>query len=197
MRIISGRFGGRILRTSEGPGYRPATSKVRQSIFSMLEARGLQWPGAHVADLFAGSGSLAIESLSRGADHALFVEKSASAAKVLRDNLQALGVARSQGRVAVADVIQVLKRGTEQVYDVIFVDPPYGKGLLDPALKALLANGWLAPNGFLLAEVEASLKPDCPEELECITDRTYGQTRIILWRNTTPDSPSTPEPLTR
>ncbi len=74
MRIIAGRWGGRAIRSVSGPGYRPATGKVRGAVFSMLEARGLAWPGARVADLFAGSGSLGLEALSRGAAFALFVE---------------------------------------------------------------------------------------------------------------------------
>jgi 16S rRNA (guanine966-N2)-methyltransferase len=196
MRIISGQYGGRVIRTAEGPGYRPATSKVRQSIFSMLEARGVEWPGLRAADLFAGSGSLALEALSRGADFALFVEKAPKAAQLIRANLKELGVSTSRFRVAVSDVVQLLRKGTDKPYDLIFVDPPYGKDLLVPALEAVQAREWLAQGGFLLAEVEAALEPDDPAGLERITDRTYGQTRIVLWHRTTLGSPSTPEPST-
>ncbi|MGE4293268.1 MAG: 16S rRNA (guanine(966)-N(2))-methyltransferase RsmD [Desulfovibrio sp.] len=197
MRIISGRFGGRIIRTAEGPGYRPATSKVRQSIFSMLEARGLEWPGLRAADLFAGSGSLAMEALSRGADFALFVEKAAKAAQLIRANLKELGVPASRFRVAVSDVVQLLRKGPDKPYNLLFIDPPYGQDLLAPALEAVLDKGWLAPGGFVLAEVEAALEPEDPAGLERITDRTYGQTRIVLWYLNIPGSPSIPEPLTR
>lgn len=197
MRIISGQYGGRVIRTAEGPGYRPATSKVRQSIFSMLEARGVEWPGLRAADLFAGSGSLAMEALSRGAAFALFVEKAPKAAQLIRANLKDLGVAASRWRVEVSDVAQLLRKGTPLPYDLIFVDPPYGKALLAPALECARDRGWLAPGGFLLAEVEAALEPEDPEGLERITDRTYGQTRIVLWHHSIPGSPSTPEPSTR
>lgn len=197
MRLISGRLGGRTLRTAEGPGYRPATAKVRQSTFSMLEARGMQWGGSRVADLFAGSGSLALEAISRGAEYALLVEKSSKAAQIIQRNLKELGIPRSMGRVLVADVNQTLRKAAPQPFDLIFIDPPYGKGLLAPALELMIERGWPAPGGFILAEVEAALQPNTPPGLECITDRTYGQTRIVLWRTITPDSPSTPEHSTR
>lgn len=195
MRIISGKYGGRTIRTAEGPGYRPATSKVRQSIFSMLEARGLEWSSLRAADLFAGSGSLAMEALSRGADFALFVEKSAKIAQLIRSNLDELRVPRSCVRVVVSDVVQLLRKGPDKPYDLIFIDPPYGKELLAPALDTAVEKGWLAPGCFVLAEVEVALEPGDPVGLERITDRTYGQTRIVLWQYITPASPSTPEPL--
>ena len=186
-----------MLRTTEGPGYRPATSKVRQSIFSMLEARGVQWQGLRVADLFAGSGSLAIEALSRGADFACLVEKSTKAAQLIRSNLETLGVERSRVAVRTADVAQTLRHIPQKAYDVIFIDPPYSKGLLIPALRGVLEHGWLAPEGFVLAEVEISVEPandpDLPTGLDLITDRVYGQTRIVLWQHSTPAWQSIPE----
>lgn len=186
MRVISGAYGGRRLKTGQGPGYRPATDKVRQAVFSMLEARGLAWEGLTVADLFAGSGSLGIECLSRGAAHALFVEKSGRAAGLIRENLRGLGVERSRAAVLAKDVSAVLARAPEAPCGLVFVDPPYGKGLLAPALDALMGQGWLAEGGMLLAEVEAGLDLD-PEtvhpRLDVLTDRRYGQTRIVLWQN--------------
>ena len=92
MRIISGRLGGRRIRTVEGEGYRPAMGKTRESLFSMLTSRGVVWEGARVLDLFAGSGSLAFEAVSRGAALAVLVENSAAAARCLADNIRQLGV---------------------------------------------------------------------------------------------------------
>lgn len=183
MRIISGKYGGRSIKSGEGPGYRPATGKVRQSIFSMLDARGMEWEGARVVDMFAGTGSLGIEALSRGAAFALFVEKSARAAAIIRQNLKDLGIPSSQGRVLIKDLFSVLSKSPETPYDLAFIDPPYGKGLLAPALEKALGQGWFGPEGFVLAEVEKTVEPPAVlADLELETDRLYGQTRIFLWR---------------
>jgi 16S rRNA (guanine966-N2)-methyltransferase len=188
MRIIAGRYGGRAIRSVSGPGYRPATGKVRGAVFSMLEARGLDWTGARVADLFAGSGSLGLEALSRGAEFALFVESAKAAAAAIRDTLADLGVPRHAAAVKAADVFSVLKQPPPRPFAAIFVDPPYGKDMLLPALRQIMEQGWLAPGGFLLAEVEAGLDLD-PDGvhpgLETATDRLYGQTRIVLWTRST------------
>ncbi|MEW5773115.1 MAG: 16S rRNA (guanine(966)-N(2))-methyltransferase RsmD [Thermodesulfobacteriota bacterium] len=189
MRIISGRYGGRAIRSVSGPGYRPATGKVRGAVFSMLEARGLAWPGARVADLFAGSGSLGLEALSRGAAFALFVESSRAAAAAISATLADFGVGRAAAEVRAADVFKVLKNRPARPFSAVFVDPPYGKGFLPPALEQIMANGWLAPEGLLLAEVEAGLDLDpagTHPGLEPATDRLYGQTRIILWTRRNP-----------
>lgn len=197
MRIASGTYGGRTIRTCEGPGYRPATGKVRQAVFSMLEARGMAFPGARVIDVFAGSGSLGMEALSRGAELAWFLELAPRAARLIRDNLRELGVPAGQARVVQKDALATLKRpplGLDP-FDLAFVDPPYGKDLLLPAVRALVSGGWLAPGAFLLAEVEAGVNPGdaaaeetsggsvLPPSLEQCTNRLYGQTRILLWQH--------------
>lgn len=186
MRVVGGEFRGRKLKTGEGPGYRPATHKVREAVFSMLQARGVVWEGMHVADMFAGSGSLGIECLSRGAEFACFVEKGKKAAAIIRSNLKDLGVPPSQSAVLTRDLFSVLAKEPRQPYDMVFIDPPYGKGLLVPALEKALENNWIAHDGIILAEVESGA--EIPEqgplaELELLTDREYGQTRILLWRN--------------
>ncbi len=182
MRIAAGKYGGRSISTCQGPGYRPATAKVRQAVFSMLEARGMVWEGASVLDLFAGSGSLAMEALSRGAHLAWIVEQSPKAVRFILENLKELGVAREQFSVLQRDVLSVLKRPPKAPFDLVFVDPPYGQNLLLPALESLLGNSWLATGAFVLAELEAGLEFDTNiDTLELLTDRMYGQTRIILW----------------
>lgn len=186
MRIVGGKFKGRKLSTWEGPGYRPATMKVRESIFSMLMARGVDFSEARVIDMFAGSGSLGIECLSRGAPLAWFVEKANKAAAIIRKNLMDLKVEKKQGKVLSKDLFGVLSKAPEAPFDLIFIDPPYGKDLLVPALEKALKNGWIADGAFVLAEVETAVA--APEEgpiadMELVTDREYGQTRILLWRN--------------
>lgn len=189
MRIIAGRYGGRAIRSVSGPGCRPATGKVRGAVFSMLEARGLAWAGGRVADLFAGSGSLGLEALSRGAEYALFVESARAAARAIADTLADLEIPRAAAEVRMADVFKLLKERPTKPFDAIFVDPPYGRDFLPPAVQQLMATGWLAPGGFLLAEVEAGLDLDpagAHPGLEPATDRLYGQTRIVLWTRKDP-----------
>ena len=179
MRIIAGALGGRNLKTVEGPGYRPATAKVREAIFSMLSSRG-------VLDLFAGSGSLSFEALSRGAQEVCLVEREPKVVQCLNQNVEALDVS-DRCRVAESDVLRFLRGRAYQPYDVIFADPPYGENRLVPTLKAIMKGGWLAPDGYLLAEIEGLLRFDAAaahEELELEIDRNYGQTRIILWHKT-------------
>ena len=199
MRVIAGRFGGRRIKVVEAVGLRPATGRVREALFSMLAAREALFPGARVLDLFAGAGSVGIEALSRGAGHCLFVEKNPAVARMLRENLRALGLGPGEASVLEADVARALPRLAGKTFDIVAIDPPYGQGLLPPTLAGLLAGGLLAPDGVVAAEIEAgaALAPgDVPEALTCLTDRTYGQTRIILWTQYTTVSPSTPEPST-
>jgi 16S rRNA (guanine966-N2)-methyltransferase len=183
VRIIAGEFRGRGIRTTEGPGYRPATGKVRESVFSMLESMGLDWTQTRVADIFAGSGSLGMEALSRGAMEAVFVEKAAQAAALIRSNLEMLGVERRRYAVVKADALRWLD-GERGPFGLVFIDPPYGKDLLLPALDLLLDRQGLAPDGLICAEVEADLSFEAPPrpELLLLRDKIYGQTRICIWR---------------
>ncbi|NLY40456.1 MAG: 16S rRNA (guanine(966)-N(2))-methyltransferase RsmD [Desulfovibrionales bacterium] len=183
MRVIAGQYGGRVLRTSSGPGYRPATGKVRESVFSMLESLGVVWDGLCVADIFAGSGSLGIEALSRGASHAVFVEKSAQAAAVLRGNLEMLGAQRSCWTVVRDDALRWLGKDQLAPQGLVFIDPPYGQELLAPAVRLLLDKGGLKANGLLCVEVEAQIALDTPPHpsLVMLRNKLYGQTRICIW----------------
>ncbi len=185
MRVVGGRYKGRKILTCEGPGYRPATMKVRESIFSMLMARGVDFESARVIDMFAGSGSLAIECLSRGANTAWFIEKSKKAAGLIRRNLAELKVDKGAAKVVCKDLFTVLGTGPDAPFDLVFIDPPYGRDLLVPALEKALGNGWMAPGALVLAEVEAAVAAPTEgpvAEMELLTDREYGQTRILLWR---------------
>lgn len=183
MRIIAGEYRGRGIRTTEGPGYRPATGKVRESVFSMLESLGVDWNRTRVADIFAGSGSLGIEALSRGAQEAVFVEKAAQAAALIRSNLETLGIERRRYAVVKGDALRWLD-GARGPFGLVFIDPPYGKDLLLPALGLLLERQGLAPDGLICAEVESGLAFDNPPrpDLVLLRDKLYGQTRICIWR---------------
>ncbi|MFW6324039.1 MAG: 16S rRNA (guanine(966)-N(2))-methyltransferase RsmD [Desulfovibrionales bacterium] len=182
MRIIAGKYRGRTLLTGSGPGYRPATAKVREAVFSMLESRGLAWEGVRVLDLYAGSGSLGLECLSRGASAAWFVEKNKKAAGIIRRNIETLGIDPNQARVVAGDLFPFLEKGLVTPFQVVFIDPPYGLNLLSPTLKSVLRCGWLDCHGFVIAETESSLQPKSPEELEKLVEKNYGQTGIHIWK---------------
>jgi len=191
MRIIAGEFRGRRLRTVEGPGYRPATGRVREAFFSMLDARGLVWPECSVLDLFAGSGSLAFEAASRGARRVCLVENAASAVQCLAQNAADLGLPAARCRILREDALRLLARrnrkGQEypgERFDVVFLDPPYGMRLVPAALRELVRGQWLAPDALVLAEMEAQTRIDeaAHEELVCAGKREHGQTRILLWQ---------------
>ncbi len=182
MRIIAGAFKGRSLKTITGTGYRPAMSKVRESLFSLLESRGVVWQDSPILDLFAGSGSLAFEAVSRGAPRACFVEKDPKAAACIRQNAENLGI-DDRCFVAAEDAIKYVGRRPQQKFSVVFIDPPYAVNFLPPTLRGLIRREWLEPGAFVIAEVEKHLKIDT-ESFEGLTlelDRKYGQTRILVW----------------
>jgi len=184
MRIIAGAYKGRTLKTTTGPGFRPAMGKVREALFSMLEARGVDWANARALDLFAGSGSLGFEALSRGAAQVCFVESASYAAKIIAANAEQIGVAPGRVSLRQEEVAKALSRKAENAYDVIFIDPPYNLDALGKTLNALIKQGWALPGCIINAEVEAKQPFDpatAHPDLELLADRSYGQTRVILW----------------
>lgn len=183
MRITAGILGGRQLKTVEGEGYRPAMGRTREALFSMLTARGLEWNSARVLDLFAGSGSLAFEALSRGATEACLVENSGPAMRCLKGNVEILGL-RDRCRLFQEDVLRFLKQPPVQPYDLVFIDPPYGKDLLQPCLRLLAGKAWLTPGAFVTAEVEKEARLLIPEVFTLETERLFGRTRIMIWNVT-------------
>ncbi|WP_294485193.1 16S rRNA (guanine(966)-N(2))-methyltransferase RsmD [uncultured Mailhella sp.] len=182
MRIIAGACRGRTLHTVTGPGYRPAMGRVRESLFSMLEARGVVWGAVRVLDVFAGSGSLGFEALSRGARFADFIEKDHKAAECLRKNAANLGLA-DRCAIHEEDALRVTARRPAEPCQLICIDPPYGADLFKPALKNIIRQGWLADDGFLVAEVEKGLplRADAQYNLRLEAERLYGNTRILVW----------------
>ncbi|MDZ7759988.1 MAG: 16S rRNA (guanine(966)-N(2))-methyltransferase RsmD [Desulfovermiculus sp.] len=196
LRIAAGRYKGRKITTVSGPGYRPAMDKVRQALFSMLESRGVEWEGIRVMDLFAGSGSLGLEALSRGAGEVIFVENSPKAIRALGETLTSLQVPGEQWALVTKKVDRYLGHPPKEPFDLVFVDPPYGQGLLLPTLKGLLSGNWLTASACVAAEVEASIDVDDVPDFDQIVNRTYGQTRIVIWTAPNPRLQSTREPST-
>jgi 16S rRNA (guanine966-N2)-methyltransferase len=210
VKIIAGHWKGRRIKTIEGKGCRPAMGKVRAAIFSMLDSRGINWESTRVLDVFAGSGSLGWEALSRGASQVWFLESDARVARLLRE--QAPGFALpgdlapgQRVRVLLGDALRILARPAAQGFDLLFFDPPYGHDLLAAALRLAEAGGWIAPKALVCAEVEApwdltalDLSGFNLSGFNLLVNRVYGQTRILLWEKTTVKngSPCTPEPST-
>lgn len=177
-RIIAGKFKGRRLTVPKGMDIRPTTDQMRERLFSMLNhARYPNIQGARVADLFAGTGALGLEALSRGAKEVVFVEKSASSITTLKSNITTLGAVAEthihQGNA------QILPLATEP-YSFIFMDPPYRQGLVEPTLKNIITNKWLAKGGVIVCELATDETLTLPPELTLIDERTQGQQRVLF-----------------
>ncbi|MBO4335487.1 MAG: 16S rRNA (guanine(966)-N(2))-methyltransferase RsmD [Desulfovibrio sp.] len=187
MRIIAGRLRSRQLKSPKGSSCRPAMGRTREALFSMLEARGLVWSEAHVLDIFAGSGSLAFEAISRGAPYALLLENSPLILRCLHDNIHSLDLA-GQVEVLTDDALRILRTPPPEPFDVVFLDPPYRQGYAERALMLLVKQGWLAPAAFVAAEIEEKLRLRLPASLSLVTERLFGQTRLVLLRASGQDS---------
>jgi len=180
MRIVGGRLRGRLLRAPASRAIRPTSERLRESIFDILTHR---YPdlleGARVVDLFAGSGALGIEALSRGADFALFVDNGAEARALLRENIEQLGLG-GVTRIWRADAAKLGKAPAGAPFTLAFLDPPYSQGLAGPALAGLLAGGWLAPGALCVIEEAAKAEVAPPQGLLVADERIYGDTRVLL-----------------
>lgn len=180
MRIISGSLGGRQLRSLPGGDTRPAMGKAREALFSMLEARGLLWEQTRVMDLYAGTGSLAFECLSRGAVSAVMVDNGREACRCLAANAEDLDAA-SRCRIVCGDVLKFLRREPSVPFQLVFIDPPYRRNYLSPAMEALACRPWLAPGAFISVEIERDAAAAIPAFFEPIAERLLGQTRLRLF----------------
>jgi 16S rRNA (guanine966-N2)-methyltransferase len=176
MRIVGGAFRGRALKAPDGRATRPTSDRTRESLFNILEhapwSPGLA--GARVLDLFAGSGALGLEALSRGAAFALFVETDEAARGVIRDNIEALalfGASRVHRRDATD--LGVKPAGLGAPFTLVFLDPPYAKGLADIALARLMPGGWIAPDARIVVEQGAGETLAAPGFIEH-DQRSYG-----------------------
>lgn len=178
MRIIGGAFRGRRLaavgKGDEGARLRPTPDRVRESLFNVLMARfGDRVDGACVLDLFAGTGALGLEALSRGAAEAVFVETGRVGQRLIRENIALCGV---------GDRTQVVGRDARKLgaaktaFDLVFLDPPYGKGLGEAALRAAMAGGWIAPGALIVWEEGGAVT--VPDGLSLLDERGFGDTIV-------------------
>ena len=183
MRIVGGRFRGRALAAPPGQLTRPTSDRVRESLFNILAhgIDGLEIEGARVLDLFAGTGALGVEALSRGAAYCLFVEDNADARGIIRENIEALGLTGAS-KLWRRDAARLGTAAPMQPFQLLFVDPPYGKGLGELALKAAADGGWLAPGAVCVLEERADVEPVIPAALAALERRVYGDTALHFLR---------------
>ena len=181
MRIIAGRFRGRSLvnvgKGDPGAHLRPTTDRVRESLFNMLGGGrfGDPFDGRAVLDLFAGTGALGLEALSRGAGHVTFVDDGRVAGRLLRDNIATLGV-RAETRTLKCDARRLPQ--AEARCGLVFLDPPYGKGLGEAALAAARDQGWIAAGALIVWEETAP--QTAPEGFAPLDNRRYGDTHVTV-----------------
>lgn len=184
-RIIAGRAGGRTIQTPRGAGTRPTSDRVREGVFARLETM-VELEGARVLDLYAGSGALGLEALSRGAEHLLAVERHRATAALAGRNAATLGFGEAV-QVRAAPVDRVLRAGPGPQdgngYDLALLDPPYPlpEDELSQVLALLVEHGWLAPGSLVLVERSArSPEPGWPPRLARLEPRSYGETAVHL-----------------
>ena len=186
MRIVAGRLGGRLLAAPDSRAVRPTSERLRELIFDILEHR---YPGSvegrRVVDLFAGSGALGIEALSRGARFALLVDSGAEARALLRENVEAMGLG-GVTRIWRADATRLGKVPAGGPFGLAFLDPPYGQDLAGAALASLVEGGWLEPDALCVVEEAVKAVIAAPGGLALIDERTYGDTRIAILRREDP-----------
>lgn len=178
MRIVAGEWRRRLLKAPPGEATRPTADRTRETLFNILASRLGSFEGLQVADLFAGSGALGLESLSRGAEHCLFVEQDAAAVRALRANIAAL---RAQTRCSV-QAGSVLSLGpARQPYDLVLLDPPYHSGAGAVALDRLVRLGWIGEATWVALETAAN-EPPKVKALEIESDRMVGAAYLSLMR---------------
>lgn len=178
MRIISGQWRGRKLTAPEGDATRPTADRTRETLFSMLVSRIGSFEGLTVADLFAGSGALGLEALSRGAASCIFVEQEPPAIRALRRNIAALN-AQAQSDVRASSVLAL--GPAKHPLDLILLDPPYASGAGEVALDRLARLGWIGEATWLSLETEAGEQPKI-RALDTVAERRVGKARITLLR---------------
>lgn len=181
MRIVGGKFRGRTLAGPSSQAIRPTADRTRESIFNILaHAYGDPVTGSRVLDLFAGTGALGLEALSRGAGFVLFVDDGAEARAVIRENVQTLGTA-GVSRIFRRDATKLGDVHPNEPFSLVFLDPPYGKGLAEKALASARIGGWLTPDALIVVE-EARAAFTTPEGFEEIERRDYDDTEIVFLR---------------
>ena len=182
MRVVGGRLRGRALKGPQSQTIRPTADRLRESLFNILiHAYGDSIEGARVLDLFAGTGALGIEALSRGAAFALFVDDGVEARALLRGNVEALGLGGTT-KIFRRDATQLGPAHPVEPFSLVFADPPYGKGLAEKALASARAGGWLTPGALVVVEEAVAASFSVPDGFEELERRAYGDAEFVFLR---------------
>ena len=180
MRIVGGRLGGRILAGPKSQAIRPTSDRLRESLFNILaHGHGDPVTGARVLDLFAGSGALGLEAMSRGARFALFIDDGAEARALLRQNVEALGLG-GVTRIFRRDATKLGAAHPVEPFSLAFLDPPYRRGLAERALGSLAAGGWLTPDALVVVEEAADAGFQTPDGFTATDRRRYDDTEFLF-----------------
>jgi 16S rRNA (guanine966-N2)-methyltransferase len=178
MRIIGGKYRGKTLLSPSDEQIRPTADRVRESVFNILASRvGPSLDGKRVLDLFAGTGALGLEALSRGAANVIFVDTGAEARGLIRDHIEAFG-AGGVTKLLRRDATDLGLAGTMGPFDLVFLDPPYGQGLAEQALVSARAGKWLAPDAVIVVEEGAEATLSLPPGFALDDRREYGATAV-------------------
>ncbi|MGQ0526809.1 MAG: 16S rRNA (guanine(966)-N(2))-methyltransferase RsmD [Alphaproteobacteria bacterium] len=179
MRIVAGKYGSRILKTPEDNSIRPTSDKIRGAIFNMLRSRGAV-DGAHVLDVFCGTGALGLEALSQGAAFCTFIDNDKIALDLTRQNVGTLGAGNDSDFI----LRDARNLGPRPEFisraELVFLDPPYNKNLAGPSLINLAEQGWLAPGCICVLETEKNHAHALMANFEMLDERTYGDTKVTL-----------------
>jgi 16S rRNA (guanine966-N2)-methyltransferase len=182
MRVVAGRLRGRSIASPASREIRPTADRLRESLFNILvHAYGDPVEGARVIDLFAGTGALGIEALSRGAQFALFVDNGAEARALLRQNIEALALG-GVSKVYRRDATDLGSAHPMPPFSLALLDPPYGKGLGEQALASLRDGGWLAPDALVVVEEAKAAAFAAPEGFEELERRAYDDTEFVFMK---------------
>lgn len=182
VRIVGGEFRGRSLAAPKTQSIRPTTDRSRESLFNIL---GHGYPealaGTRVLDLFAGTGALGLEALSRGCRSALFVESGVEGRGLIQNNIETLGL-QGRARLFRRDATKLGPCGTMGQFDLVFADPPYGRGLGERALAYAARGGWLGDGALIVLEEEVAASPDPGSAFELLESRAFGDTVMRFFR---------------
>ena len=186
MRIIAGKYKGRVVPTLKNSDYRPSTMKFREALFSILSTSDLiaeRWQDLAVLDLYAGTGILAFEALSRGANRACLIDHNADHLKTAKDFAEKIGVTEV-ANFLYANALFLPK--TLQQYDLVFLDPPYHQNMASKTLDGLVKNNWLQDQAIVAVELAKTDKLQVPNGLTLVKDKIYGRTRLAVFRYSGP-----------
>lgn len=187
MRIVAGLYGGRRLLSPEGRDIRPTSDKIRGAIFNSLRSR-LALEGAYVLDGFCGTGALGFEALSQGASHCTFVDLARKSLDLARENAKTLGI-KNEAEFIVIDMVKYgQKTDKKEIFNLVFLDPPYNKDLIIPALESLEAGGILAPGAIIVVETEKKFSGRFSDAYTLLDEKIYGETKVsFLTYDKTPE----------